>query len=214
MKFALLIAALAAPLAGSSYAADLPNPPSFTTPPIPPATEEPPSFDWDGSYFGLYAGYGISQATVVDWCGDLLSEDFPGGRVGAFVGRNWAVSPEFVVGIEGDFGYDWNSRPFNGAREVGTGSTGSARLRLGQRYGNGLFYVAGGWTSANAYMKDPDDEKFVHGWTLGAGVDLAISDVSFVRAEYRFNKFGGINLRGTEARFDQSTVNIGLGVSF
>lgn len=201
--------------AGNSYATDLVNPPSVLAPPEPPVFEEPPGFDWNSPYLGLNAGYGIGKATIGCWhCHDLSGNDFPGGRVGAFVGQNWAISSGFVAGIEGDVSYDWNGRSFNGAREVGTGLAASARVRFGQRMGDGLFYVAGGWTTAEPYLKDPDEKARAHGWTLGAGMDWAISEVTFVRAEYRFNRLGEVSLRGIDTQFDQSTVNIGLAVRF
>jgi len=214
MKVTAIIALVATAISGNVYAADL-TPPTFFTPPSPPpATEEPPELTWGGPYLGLLGGYGISKLTIETWCEDWLSEAFPGGRLGAFAGHNWSISNGFVAGIEGDLGYDWNSQAFNGAREVGTGFTASARARIGYEVGAGLFYAAGGWTGANVYAKEPDDEQFANGWTLGIGVDWAISEKAFVRAEYRFDKFEGVELDGIDTQFDQSVVNVGLAVAF
>ncbi len=211
MKYIILLAATLATVSWTAHAADLPEPPvEFPTPPAAPPLEEPPQLDWTSPYLGFSAGYGISKATIDDW----LCEIFPGGRVGAFIGQNWTVYDSFVVGVEGDVGYDWNSRAFNGAREVGTGLNASGRLRTGYIVGPALAYVAGGWTGTNAYLKDPDDEEFVHGWTMGAGVDWAVSESTFLRVEYRFNSYDKAALRGIDTKFEQSSINVGLAVRF
>ncbi len=214
MRSFLTLAFLLGSFVGSMHAADL-NPPSFEAPPEPPpVVAPPPDFEWSSPYLGLHAGYGIGKVTLESFCEDQSGENFPGGRVGGFAGRNWTTSSGFVLGVEGDVGYDWNGRAFNGAKEVGTSWTTSARLRLGQKMGDGLFYLAGGWTGANIYLNDPDDSKFAHGWTLGAGIDWAISKAAFVRAEYRFNSFEKVGLRGIDTQFNQSAFNIGIGVKF
>lgn len=179
-------------------------------PPAPPAIEEPPAKDWNGPYFGVHLGYGWEKATFDDCeCGI-----FDGRRVGAFAGYNWQVSEGYVLGVEGDVNYDWNRQPVGFPTHVGTGLSGSARLRAGYQVGNVLVFAAGGWTATNPYVENPNDQKIANGWTLGVGVDWAATNNTFIRAEYRYNKFSPVSLAGVRAEFDQDVINIGIANRF
>jgi len=134
-----------------------------------------------------------------------------------FAGWNKQLDNNIVLGIEGDFKYDWNNKKFNGT-DVGTDWGGSARARVGYAFDNALIYGAGGWTAANGYV-DPagpnnDKEKVLNGYTVGAGVDYKFTDSMFARAEYRFNDFGNEKIGGNKVDLQQHSVLLGVGFKF
>ncbi|MGK9050085.1 outer membrane protein [Neorhizobium petrolearium] len=182
-------------------------------PTAPVAEEAITTFTWAGPYVGIHGGYGwadgeFSNGALTD------STSFDGGRIGAFVGYNWQFSNGFVAGIEGDVNYDWNDKAYGGADNVGTDFSGSVRGRVGYAVDRVLVFAAGGWTATNAFVENPDDNETAHGWTIGGGVDWAVTDNLFLRAEYRYNDFQSVDLSGVDSDFDQHVINVGLGVKF
>jgi outer membrane immunogenic protein len=54
----------------------------------------------------------------------------------------------------------------------------------------------------------------MNGWTIGAGVDYAINDRIFARAEYRYNDYGNADIDAVNIDFTQHVVQAGLGLKF
>ena len=75
-----------------------------------------------------------------------------------------------------------------------------------------LLFAAGGYTGTN--IEGAGDDDTLHGWTIGGGVDYALTDRMFTRVEYRYNDFGSGDLGGADVDFSQHTVNVGLAVKF
>lgn len=196
-KFILGTVALAA-LSTTAFAADLPSrraPPVYIPPPI-------PVFSWTGLYVGGQVGYGFGQ----DHVGTLLSH--PDGIIGgAHVGYNFAGIPGFgsggltglVVGVEGDVdGSDYRDTVTGGAASatLKTPIQGSARGRVGIAVDRALFYATGGAAFANfestysgpGVYAAPSHTRV--GWTVGGGVEYAITTQWSLRAEYRYSDFG------------------------
>ena len=79
------------------------NPPPAVVAPVPVAA--PTAFSWTGVYVGgdfggSFASTSIASATT-GWASRSLN---PAGVMGgAYAGYNYQVSPNFVVGLEGDF---------------------------------------------------------------------------------------------------------------
>jgi outer membrane immunogenic protein len=212
-KLLLLSAAIVFAGSSATLAADA----IYETPQAPVAQETfAPAFSWTGGYIGIHGGYGWAEGDFVDSVGTTASDDFDGGRLGAFVGYNWEMSSGFVAGIEGDVNYDWNDNDYAGGFNAGTEFSGSVRGRIGYAMDRTLIYAAGGWTATNGFVEGPgvDESETFHGWTVGAGVDYAFTDNMFGRLEYRYNDFGDKNVAGINADFDQHVVNVGLAVKF
>jgi outer membrane immunogenic protein len=196
-----------------AHAADLPAPPEPE--PRPPLVDYPVVVTWGGPYTGIHAGYARAQGRFSGCgCYNPVEENFAGGRIGAFAGYNWLLSNGFVAGIEGDVTYDWNSEWFRGADRVGTDLSGSIRARTGYSRGNVLIFATAGWAATNAFVDGPDDNETATGWAVGAGIDWALTEKMFVRAEYRYTDFRTVNLAGVDADLDQSSVTVGLAVKF
>jgi outer membrane immunogenic protein len=190
-KVLLSTVALAA-ISGTAFAADLPSrraPPVYVPPPI-------PIFSWTGFYVGGQIGYGFGQ------------DNFGGGGVshphgvvgGGHVGYNFAGIPGFglglgglVLGVEGDVdGSDYRN-PNGFFPSIKTNLQGSARGRLGVAVDRALFYATGGAAFSEFDTGYATGATFSHtrvGWTVGGGVEYAITTQWSLRAEYRYSDFG------------------------
>jgi outer membrane immunogenic protein len=193
-------------LLGTAFAGDLPSraePPVY----VPP----PPVFTWTGAYIGGQIGYqwGTSSVITTSNVTGLVSPQ-PGyganGVVGgAHVGYNYQMS-QFVAGLEGDIdGSNYHGSGFNspGIVEHSTHEAveGSLRGRLGFAWNRALIYGTGGAAfglihdvSTNTFdgLRDTFNHDRV-GWTLGGGIEYAVTNNWSMRAEYRYTDFGRFN---------------------
>ncbi|MBY5558768.1 outer membrane beta-barrel protein [Rhizobium leguminosarum bv. viciae] len=174
-----------------------------------------PTFTWSGPYLGIDGGASwLNGDFSVGGASD--SQDFNGGVFGGFVGYNFQFDNNFVVGIEGNFEHNWNEEEALGA-DVGTDWAGAVRGRVGYAFDRALLYGAAGWTATRGYVDlpglDKETETF-NGYTVGAGVDFAITNNIFARGEYRFNDFGEKDILGVDVDLDQHELKFGIGVKF
>ena len=135
---------------------------------------------------------------------------------GIFAGYNYQFQNNIVAGIDADFTWlDNTSRsneniPFGESRIDGYRSKvkqdwmAAVRARLGYAYDRFLPYIAGGVAFTDIEYKHRifgdvteirfDDRssssKTRTGYTLGAGLDYAMTDHIILRAEYRYTDFG------------------------
>jgi len=144
---------------------------------------------------------------------------------GAQVGYNWQLGT-FVVGLEGDvqrvrqrasapvtsngafFGVgdrfearsDW-AASLRGRAGVAidrvliyaTGGAAFSQLRFGARYSTGV---------GNTLLASTSDEQSLVGWTLGGGIEAAVTNAVSLGVEYRYTDFG-------RERYDASFVAFG-----
>ena len=203
----LLASAGAIAFAGSAFAADLPSP---APPPvyIPPA----PIFTWTGIYVGAQIGYawGTSNVNVTDSFGDFVSFQSNNSGVigGGHVGYNLQFN-QFVVGLEGDVDGTSLSKTRSGSPFIeGLGSVpvtvstkadimGSIRGRVGYAWDRVLIYGTGGVAFAGVegtiygpFGGQVSASSTRVGWTVGGGLEYAITNNWSIRAEYRYAQFG------------------------
>lgn len=218
MKKLILSAAALALVGGSAVAADLP-----AYEPAPVVAPVVSAFSWTGFYAGVQTGYAWGDAEVA---GPFVGDDYDvdGWLLGGFAGFNFEIS-SFVAGIEADL--EWVNA--DGDNAVGSETElnwqGSLRGRLGVALDRVLLYGTGGLAIADVdatFAADPagpvagvSTSGTELGWTVGAGVDFAVTDQIFVRGEYRYTDFGEID---TPADADQElnfhTVRVGAGFMF
>lgn len=182
--------------------------------PAAPTAVNTPAFSWAGGYVGVHGGYGWLQGNLSQG-GAEQNNNYHGGRIGGFAGWNFDVGHNIILGAEGDLNYDWNKNTYFGV-DVGTDISGSVRARAGYAIDKALLFVAGGWTAQRGYI-DGSGDKFKHssnGWTIGAGVDYAVTQNIFTRLEYRYNDFNTKNIGGINFDTKQHVINIGIGVKF
>ncbi len=198
-----------------AMAADLPSrraPPVYVPPPALPV------FTWTGLYVGGQVGYEFGRSQAIAFAPGLGGLAGNGGNSngiigGAHIGYNYELSSlpalggfggaHLVVGVEGDV--DGSSAKSNyglGGINVSTNDNiqGSARGRLGIAVDRVLFYATGGAAFgglSNNYINTLNGltDSYNHtrvGYTLGGGVEYAISNNWSVRAEYRHTDFGRV----------------------
>jgi outer membrane immunogenic protein len=193
----LLSTVAVAAVSGSAFAADLPSreaPPVY----VPP----PPFFTWTGAYIGGQVGYEFGRSTSsLEPTGGSVGDYSPNGVVGgAHIGYNYQIS-QFVIGLEGDVNGS-SYRGNSGFGNVGVDATrtdidGSVRGRVGWAWDRTLFYATGGaafapehhsFTSLDGAVDSTSPTRV--GWTVGGGVEYAITNNWSLRAEYRYTDYG------------------------
>jgi outer membrane immunogenic protein len=158
---------------------------------------------------------------------------------GVHAGYNYQFGA-FVAGVEGDieglFGddnnnfndvlFDANGRP--AAVSFSANSLdwqGSIRARLGFAFDRALIYATGGFAFGgvsggfNQGLIGSNNDDTLTGWTLGAGVEYALTNNLTTRIEYRYTNFSGndsvfnnVNFGGGDLDFH--TVRVGLSYKF
>jgi outer membrane immunogenic protein len=213
-KLLASVAALAV-VTGSAIAADLP---------VPIIEPVPQAFSWTGFYAGAAAGYAFGDAEVNIGEPKDRNFDVDGWTIGAFAGFNWQAWRSFVTGIEADV--DWTD--IQGDESVGGGHVGadvnwqgSIRGRVGYAFNRALLYGTGGFALADIDTDVPgggdDGSGTEWGWTLGAGLDYAVTDRIFLRGEYRYTDladFDNDNDQGEIEDLDSNTFRLGVAVLF
>ena len=192
---ALLLAAATVPVA-PTFAADLPSryrAPTYYDPPA-------PIFTWTGFYAGVHGGLGLGSYTGG---GNRLFGSSPiGGLGGVTAGYNYQ-SGQLLVGGELDAGF--GSISSNGSFGTGTSGSGTInglgtlRARVGYVYDRALFYVTGGYagTVLNGKVADfggapnlvINQGHYLNGFSVGLGLEYAVTTKISVKGEYLFNGF-------------------------
>lgn len=216
-------------------------------PPAEPVITPPPAFNWTGAYAGAQIGYIDSD---IDLDGQNLnnnntmsSSDLNANGLigGIFAGYNWHPAGNLVYGIEGEFNFtdadktgDGVPPPSFGFQRGGIESeidtTAAVRARIGYAHDRTLFYAAGGVAFAeidlqgfnNAGASSPFSYSDTRvGWTIGGGVEHAITDQWVARLDYRFSDFGDDNFSftstaGTPHSFEveSQTHEVKVGVAY
>lgn len=188
MTFAVAFAA-----AATAQAADLPQAgqPTYTY-------DDPVSsgrFDWSGFYFGGQLGWNRSDfetSNAVTGRFKSIDDGFTGG---VHAGYNYMLSPEFLVGAEIDF----NLAAIDRTRTVGgvvynTSSdwNSTLRARAGWAFDRFMVFGTGGLalTEYDVAANGVADSKTKLGWTLGAGVEGAVTENILARIEYQHQNYG------------------------
>jgi outer membrane immunogenic protein len=188
-----------------------------------------------------------SDVAVVQPDSDQLdSRSFQGAL---FTGYNWHAG-SWVWGIEGDVGFARSSKTIDGfpgtapggppdKMTAEAGNDGSLRLRAGVLLSpNTLWYATGGLAFQDATLKanctagtawcltshDETVSRVLLGYTVGGGVETAITRNWLTRVEYRFSNYGKFDhtffarnlddrLAGT-GRFDTHKLGVGLSYKY
>jgi outer membrane immunogenic protein len=225
--------------AGVVQASDLPSRPQ-------PMPIMPPMFSWTGFYLGgnLGGGFGFVKEKSYYSTGQVTKRSNPlmgflGGLQG---GYNYQWTDWFVIGAEVDF--DWsnlqsmNNVNINGQRTSSFKNmyVGTVRARLGYAADRALMYITGGYaydslkgtfSFADMRITNPpvytfSKTKTQNGWTLGGGLEYALTYNVLVRAEYlymgfqkfKYNPFGAVGLAGHTTRSGFSVARAGLSYKF
>jgi len=175
-------------------------------------------FDNDGFIGGVHAGYNVQFGSFVVG----VEADLEAAGIDGDLTVTDAAFPGYAAGVSSDINFQ-----------------GSLRARAGVAFDRALIYVTGGLAFANiehtysatlpagnvfgvpagTYSESFDDTEW--GWTLGAGVEYAITNNLTARAEYRYTKFDGIEAStdlipggSAEQDLDFHTVRVGVSYKF
>ena len=182
-------------------AADMPvkAPPRVSAP--------PPVYNWTGFYVGGHVGY-LWGRTHVEEEGVVVEDGVATNGVvgGALAGYNWQYN-QFVFGLEGDFG--WTNADGTGVAAVIVTTTqlpntydfnwtSHVRGRLGYAADRWLFFVAGGLAVADFNFHEGAITTTQQGgrggtyvgWSIGGGIEYAITQNLLGRIEYLYDNFG------------------------
>ncbi|MBN9673599.1 outer membrane protein [Roseibium aggregatum] len=201
------------------WAADLPQTPA---PAYDAAPTQIQTFDWTGYYLGGNLGWAFGSFDNRTG-GANLDTDSNGVEGGLFTGYNFQVTPNVVIGAEGDFTLtDLEKTKTNGGVTLTSKSdwNSNLRARLGYSFDRYLIYGAGGLALADLEVEGngDSDSKTALGWTLGVGGEAAVTNNVTARFEYVYQDFGeeDFNLNGTgvSSDFSDSQVRFGVGYKF
>lgn len=197
----LVVCALATLLTSHARAADLPGIPAM--PPVPGS--------WTGFYLGSYVGAGLVDTHWGPEAGTTALENAAaftdtgaasGAIIGGQLGYNYQTGP-YVFGVEGELGTGFL---FSQARCVlnaisicstDTDLLATLTARLGYATGNVLVYGKAGaalannsYTLSGAFLPGQfTGSQVMTGWTLGAGVEVALTPQVSAKLEYSYLDF-------------------------
>jgi outer membrane immunogenic protein len=204
--------------------------PAFAADPMTDVPMTAPGFDWTGYYAGLQAGYGWGQSDITGTDGGpfSVSPHLDGGFFGGHVAGLWQFD-QAVLGGEADLNYS----SIKGTADLGLGNTfgtdikwfGSVNAKAGFAMDRLLVYGIGGIAFAGIETSQASGPAFATtrtnvGWTVGAGVDYALTDKFVVGAQYRYYDFGSEHYDTPEPFNDRdqnvklNTVGINLSYKF
>ncbi|HGZ71181.1 MAG TPA: porin family protein [Nitratifractor sp.] len=201
-------------------------------PHVPPVVVD----NWSGPYVGLQAGYLAGKATVTPVSGDAFTLKPNGIAGGLFAGYNWLTPSNLLFGVEADI----NGVSASKSKELFRRDSAyvepisiykfeqnwdaSLRLRVGgvieDKY---LIYATGGATWAgvkasytNALSVTTSEKKTLNGWTLGAGVEMKVTDNVNARLQYRYNSYSKkqFNLGPSSVKYKNNMIQAGVSYKF
>ena len=158
-------------------------------------------YDWTGFYFGGHFGYGGGSlgpgTNPLPEQGVVFPPSTTGLLGGYQVGYIKQFSNRFVFGVEADASFTstldaprLTPAPFNATIDY----VGTARGRFGYAFGTVLPYVTGGFAWGHSHVNINDSTGNIvsspgqtqTGWTVGAGVEFAVSGNWRAKAEYEY----------------------------
>ena len=176
---------------------------------VPRMSLPPLLYNWSGFYLGAHIGYGWDNrdAEIFDPTGaPLVSGSTNGSSLigGVQIGYNFALTPQWILGIEADYsgarmGSTAIGAPAFGQRENSIDGFGTIRARVGYAWDRFLVFGAGGFGWAhevltrtqqigivNAAFPGTVEESAatVPGWSAGIGFEWGVSPGWALRAEY------------------------------
>jgi|SRR5665213_849270 len=193
----------------SASAADLPRQRAM---PVKAPAYVSSMYSWSGPYIGLSGGYA--------WGGSGSGD---GGLIGGTLGYNFQSGP-WVFGLEGDM--NWTR--INGSSPCGLTTCGTdnhwlatVRGRFGYAMGatgSVLPYITGGAAFGdieNTVAGVGTVSSSEAGWTLGGGIEAAISGPLTAKLEYLYVDLGdGPTLAGVGSNFHTNIIRAGLNYRF
>jgi outer membrane immunogenic protein len=166
-------------------------------------------YNWTGAYVGLNGGYGFSGSNGSD-----------GWLFGGTLGYNLQTGGPLVWGLEGDIAWT-DIEGSNAFNQTSNNWLGTVRGRIGYAMGptgTVMPYVTGGVAFGDIENAVPGfgsarDTKL--GWTLGGGIEAALSGPWTAKVEYLYVDLGdGPTVAGVGSDFHTNIIRAGLNYRF
>jgi outer membrane immunogenic protein len=175
-----------------------------------------PANTWEGSYVGLFVGYGRGTAYQPDDESDFLPDyELPleGATLGVTAGVDFLLSDGVVAGFVGDLAWDGmhGSQQFYSDMDIDW--TASLRGKLGYDAGAYLPYLTAGLAVANIKASSFDDSQNHLGWTVGLGTEVALSDELSLDLLYRYSDYGQVAY-DTDIHFSATSHTLRVGLNW
>lgn len=188
--------------------------------------------DWSGAYIKGSAGYGWGKSdhehqnvNTFGGPGGTYGNSGNGFVGGGAVGYNVQLPNKVVLGVEGairsgqnmDDGGKWEI--YHNSTSTKSRYVTSVTGKVGYAAGRWLPYVKGGWAGANVVSGQDyhpgggiapttwHDGQFLSGYTVGVGVDYAVTDKMFVGLEYDFTDFGKHTFSGNDSNGNPTKIS-------
>jgi outer membrane immunogenic protein len=205
---------------------------------------------WTGFYIGGHIGGAWGEevgstlnTTALALAGTQTPGNYNGFLGGVQAGYNYQISPNWVIGIEGDWSWT-NAKGTTTTASLVPGVTlgGSTTVkwystltgRVGYTAGNWLLYVKGGgaWSNADyngnamagaVTLQNATTSVTHNGWTVGAGLEFMLTGNWTARAEYNYLDFGtsqvqfvfaGLGVNGANVTTQAHLAKFGLNYKF
>jgi opacity protein-like surface antigen/outer membrane receptor protein involved in Fe transport len=209
----------------------------------------PPSanYDWTGFYIGGHGEFsssstrGSSVNLAIGANASPVDTSLPSWHGGMQLGFDYMMPSRVLLGIAADV-TSGETATITAVDAFGTATNQTTvfdsetlRGRLGYAFDNVLLYGTAGWAwSSNQYVRtqltgalnnatagsDEAVNKYLSGWTAGAGVSVAFAQNWNVFAEYRYRNFGSTTLAlplselSTTSTAKASTIEFGVNYKF
>jgi outer membrane immunogenic protein len=201
---------------------------------LPPPYEVGPRVNWSGAYVGGYLG-GAHALWTIDF---FRNNNHGHAEVGAdgiagggWIGFNWHMSPNIVLGVEAELGATSASQSNevfdNDDTSSSYGMIGALRARAGYAFDRMLLFATAGFAFAditnniqkgqNAGEQVVSENKIHGGWTIGAGLEYAFSRTWTARFEYVYANYTNetlYNADGNRADYDNELHLVRAGLSY
>ncbi len=151
---------------------------------------------------------------------------------GGLLGYDYPIGDRLTVGVLGSYAISTaKTCDFGNPGNVGNGCLKSGReIEGGARVGykvtpRTLVYAKGAYVNGQIRGKFSDGVDYVSGhanrdgWRAGAGVEMAVTNHAYVKAEYDYTRFKSfdatdLGVADTSLRYDRNQVLAGFGVHF
>lgn len=173
---------------------------------------------FEGPYAGVQAGWNQNKVGTADT--DVGRAGIDASRdaavAGIFAGYNYKPADKIVLSAEAGFNLGFDDQVSRAGRAAQASIDPEYAFDLGVRAGylatdKTLVYVRGGYENMRASVRLVDGatarygKDTFDGWSVGGGVERAITDNVSARVEYRYSDLGG---RGTSFERHQALVGV------
>jgi outer membrane immunogenic protein len=192
----------------------------------PPTPAAPINVNWTGLYAGVAGGAGVSFGKVDSGPATGSFNSASQALLGSvFAGADYQFAPSALVGVMGDIAWTGLQATLNIATPAGSTyltATINRQWSVMGRVGwlptpSTLIYAAAGYSEGNLFSSAASPGAFstrtntFGGFTVGPGIEMAVSGGWTTRLEYRFTQFeqkdffGGVSLQPSN-----HTIRVGL----